>query len=784
MTATKTPFAGYTRPAPGDPLSEDGYSFQFINPLIADQLGELGAVTHKHDAHAAMVDPTAAATVALADTGGSIPSSTSIYVAYTLTDGNGGESLPTDAIVVTTTAGYTTPGSPTVVADYTAGTLLAGTPLYAITASDGAGGETALGSAITLTVAPGHANARALLSGLTALTNAASGSSTSAMWRVWKSVDGGSSWNLMGTGLYSTDTFTDSGSGGDCTVSPPATGTTVGTSALGVTVPSAGQPAEAAFFSIYACLDGAFLAPSQLGTYPIADFDATQTYTSLALLNGQPPAVSRCYPGADQINPGTDLAQDGATDGQALVWSDADGQWEPGAGGGGGGGGPWIAVAGTADGKIFDDGICNSSTSFQTSSAHFVLGDVGKLIAIQGALSTGADTATLVTTIAAFISSTHVTLAAAADQTATALSFVFGTDNLTAQNAQLGTPQGSPILAAAGIYMTSDTLVVKGNDLYGIAGQTFFLTTSADDCFSLQTTSSLHKGSSLIDIAPCTALNWSAPLGSPSAPASGLAVNIPTSSHGDPDGSYFRVRLACPKGNNNIPQPCYAGVAVGSYGSNPARFDIDGQIYAQDGIPCTLACSNTASLQRVSAALVDWDYLSTGNPDINAIAGNIILDNPTGAFASAGAGLLVANGGAVAFLKCIGGELRKITISPPAASSVAEANFADTTLTNGGFTINPSGGGTAAKVSFDNIRTSGAVAIDGGTQHRLDNSDIGGAITVAANVSRFKIRGNDATSITVGSGSSDRYIITDNDCNGTAVTDGGSGSNKVVSDNI
>jgi hypothetical protein len=342
LTPTRTPFAGFLRPAPGDPLSEEGYAFQSENPLIADILAKLGAVTHKHDGHAAMVDPTAAHTVAAAATGGSIPASTPIHVGYTLTDASGGESLMRATIVVTTAAGYSTPGAPTAVPDYTAGTLLAGTPLYGITVTDGVGGETALGQVVPVTIDPGHANARALISGLTAVTNAASGSSSTAGWRQWKSVDGGSTWNLMATGAHTIDTYTDDGStAGDCTVNPPLVGTTVGANKLTVTVPSAGQPAAATFFSIYADTTGQFLNPCLLGTYPVSDFDVAQVYTALTLLSGSPPAVSRCYPGADLIDPVADLVVPGApTTGQVLTASSPTAaEWATPSGGGGGGAG-------------------------------------------------------------------------------------------------------------------------------------------------------------------------------------------------------------------------------------------------------------------------------------------------------------------------------------------------------------------------------------------------------------------------------------------------------------
>jgi hypothetical protein len=309
MTPSKTPFAGYERLAPGDSLASDGYAFQYESPVIADRLGKLGAVTHRHDAHAAMVDPTAAATVDLAATGGTIPASLAIHVTYTLQDGAGGETLPTDPVLVTTDPGYQTPASaPTAAADYTAGVMLAGTPLYGVTVADGVGGETTLGPVAAVTIDPGHANARVLLSGLTAITNTSSGASATAVWRLWRSVDGGSTWNLMATGPYSTDAYIDDGSsGGDCTVSPPLTGTTVGANKLTVTVPSVGQPAEATFFSIYASRTSQFVVPCLLGTYPVSDFDTAKVFTALTLGLGAPPAVSSCYPGANQIDPDTDL---------------------------------------------------------------------------------------------------------------------------------------------------------------------------------------------------------------------------------------------------------------------------------------------------------------------------------------------------------------------------------------------------------------------------------------------------------------------------------------------
>ena len=352
MTPSKTSFAGYEILEPGDSLSSDGYSFQFDNPQIADFLGKIGAILHRHDAHVAMANPVTGATIAVSGTGGAIPSDTSVFVAYTLTDGQGGESLPLIADAVTTDAGYSIPGAPDVAVDYSSGTLLSGEPMYAITVTDGVGGETSLGDAVTLTVDPGHAHAEATLSGLTALTNDSSGSSTTAGWRMWRSYDGGSTWNLMGIGIYSTDTFVDTGTAGDCTVFPPDDGTTVGAGLLTVTIPSTGQPSDATFFSIYADDTGQFLTPCLMVTLDVSNFDSPQVFASLDnALEGQPPAVSQCYPGASKIDPDTDLVNwfwkspvdtafdlpdTGNNDGdtritldsdQIWIWDDADAIW-------------------------------------------------------------------------------------------------------------------------------------------------------------------------------------------------------------------------------------------------------------------------------------------------------------------------------------------------------------------------------------------------------------------------------------------------------------------------
>lgn len=307
MTPRRTPFAGFEHLDAGDSLASDGYAFQSQNPDIADLLAKIGAVLHRHDAHAAMANPTLAPTLSVAATGGSIPSATTIYVEYTLIDGQAGESLPTSVQYVTSPSGYADPaGAPTATVSTSAGSMLASTPMYAVSVTDGVGGETALGPPVSVTVPPAT-NAEVVLSGLTAITNTSSGSATAAGWRLWRSVDGGNEWDLMSTGLHSVDSWTDNGtSSGDCSVSPLSEGTTGDTGVLSVTVPT-GQPSAATNFNIYACTDGAFTSPCLLGTYPIADAGVVQTFTAISTQTGAPPAVSQCYPGANKIDPNTDI---------------------------------------------------------------------------------------------------------------------------------------------------------------------------------------------------------------------------------------------------------------------------------------------------------------------------------------------------------------------------------------------------------------------------------------------------------------------------------------------
>ena len=118
----------------------------------------------------------------------------------------------------------------------------------------------------------------------------------------------------------------------------------------------------------------------------------------------------------------------------------------------------------------FTDGsISATSTTFNTSSSHFVSGDVGKVIRVSGA---GAAGAMLVTTIASYTSATQVSLTAAASTTvASGATWDYGTDDTTAiQNAwNAGATLGLNVnLSGAGVACFISTLTMPAVASRGI----------------------------------------------------------------------------------------------------------------------------------------------------------------------------------------------------------------------------------------------------------------------------------------------------------------------------
>lgn len=300
----KTPFAGLTRLEPGENTGTDGGSFGWDNPSILDRLTRIGAVTHHHDAHAKLVDPATAPSASLSEAGGAIEADTDIYVGYTVTDGDGGETLLSPVANVSTGPPFDPPETPpTASADYSAGLLLTDTYYYLVTLVDGGGGETVAGPWVEVQREPGYGSARIGLSNLRAdfpLNEAVA-------WRIYRA-KGGEEFQFLAQG--STDTFLDDGTVGcQCGIHPPDDNDngTNSTSSLTVVVPNSGAVGSGQTFRVYVSTDGAFSNPALMNEYPRSSAGTGITFTTLNFLDGAPPDVSTCLPGASKIDPDTDI---------------------------------------------------------------------------------------------------------------------------------------------------------------------------------------------------------------------------------------------------------------------------------------------------------------------------------------------------------------------------------------------------------------------------------------------------------------------------------------------
>jgi hypothetical protein len=302
----KTLFAGLTQLDPGESLSTDNASFQSENPPKIDRLLEVGAVTHRHNAHPAQANPGSglepgASAVA---SGGHIPADLTVYVGFTLLDFDQGETTLSPIVTVSTDTPLPGPDDgPTAEADYTAGGLLPDTYYYAISLLDAEGGETPVGPTTAVEREPGYASGRVLLSGLLEPVLAASASA----WRLWRAVGGG---DLFYIASGATDTFVDDGSGCvDCSLAPvdPDVNLTNSDNTILVEVPSGGAMATASAFSVYLTTDAGFESGCLAGTYPIASAGTVLTFRDLIVEDHRPPDVSTCIPGASKIDPDTEL---------------------------------------------------------------------------------------------------------------------------------------------------------------------------------------------------------------------------------------------------------------------------------------------------------------------------------------------------------------------------------------------------------------------------------------------------------------------------------------------
>lgn len=303
----KTRFAGITRLAPGESIATDNYAFQSVDRDIIDRLLELGAHSHRHDAHEPIANPTAEPILALEDTGGTIRGDTTLYVCYTLVDAFGGESLPSDVAAATTDPQLTAPdATPNADVDTTAGDLLSGTYYYAVSLTDGTGGETPVGPTLEVDIDPGFANAKIVLTGLGDMVT---DNPPAAGWRLYKA-SGTGALTFLAAGGAEQDSVTDDGHlCVDCTEVAPREdlNTTASTNALLVQVPNDAIVAAATAIRIYMSDDGDFTSPSFVEQLPTSAAGTSRRYTRLFLNDGQPPDVATSIAGANKIDPDTEL---------------------------------------------------------------------------------------------------------------------------------------------------------------------------------------------------------------------------------------------------------------------------------------------------------------------------------------------------------------------------------------------------------------------------------------------------------------------------------------------
>lgn len=304
----RTLFAGLTVLEPGEPFSTDGYSFQQRNPEITDKLLQIGAQTHRHDAHAALPRPGTAPSATAVASGGTFPAGVTLTAGYTLVDSAGGETLIVDDLAeVTTPPLIPTPDPPVAAFSSAAGAIGVGTYYYVKTWIDAGGGETTPSPYAVVERPPGYASGQIVLTGLAT----GSGAAGAAGWRLYKAAAGGT-FHFIASGTA--DTITDAGQlCADCVDTPPTINNTNERNTVELAFPASGAMpyasagASAVAFRVYASLGPGFPDPSFLGQYPMASAGQTFALTTWAPQAGRPPDVATAIAGANKIDPDVEL---------------------------------------------------------------------------------------------------------------------------------------------------------------------------------------------------------------------------------------------------------------------------------------------------------------------------------------------------------------------------------------------------------------------------------------------------------------------------------------------
>lgn len=355
----KTTFAGLTVLEPADPASTDGFAFQDRDRDTIDRFLGIGCVFHRHDGHMPLSNPQVGASGVSSSTGGTIPADVSLAFCFTMTDTEGGETLPCPIGSVTTPSPLETPNNaPSAVADYSAGSLLINTYYYGVTLLDDAGGETPLSPQALVARDPGFASGRVLVSGLSAIAAATPGS---VAWRLYRAIGAGT-FQYLASGGAATDGFVDDGHiAADCGIHPPrdSLNTTNSENSVTITLPGSGQIPQSPLASgirLYIGEAGDFSDPALFVEVPVASAGHSFLVETLATNEGSPPDVSTCVHGANKIDPDKELldwhwkrpvataadlpaGEDGdvrVVKATGLFWVFHGGSWSPGGTGGSG----------------------------------------------------------------------------------------------------------------------------------------------------------------------------------------------------------------------------------------------------------------------------------------------------------------------------------------------------------------------------------------------------------------------------------------------------------------
>lgn len=306
--AEKTVFAGLTVLEAGEDLAADDWGLTTRNPHLIDRYVELGAVSHRHDARAALEAPSASAAVEGLSSGGFLTAGEDFYVTFTLLDENGGETLAAPEQVVSMDPPLDpSNAAPSAEVQYGSGFLPIETYYYVVSILDAQGGETPPSPWVQVEREPGDANAQVLLSGLDEIVAEAGG----AGWAVYRST-AGTDFHYIAEG--SGATLVDDGTlCANCSRGPKAEteNTTNSDGAIEVVVPSAamvdGNGRAADSFNLYVSRGGGFLSPSLHETYPSASAGVAILIYSYLPQPGRPPDVPTAVRGASQIDPDTEI---------------------------------------------------------------------------------------------------------------------------------------------------------------------------------------------------------------------------------------------------------------------------------------------------------------------------------------------------------------------------------------------------------------------------------------------------------------------------------------------